>query len=100
MQIAEVRMLRLMYGHTRSDKIRNEDIRVKVGVAFIVDKMRESKHEIVWKCKEEMHRCPIEEVQEVGYSGYEERLEYVEKNINKRWLYMTWHNFSLPKTWT
>ncbi|WMV46644.1 hypothetical protein MTR67_040029 [Solanum verrucosum] len=29
-----------MCGHTRSDRIRNEDIRDKVGQAFVVDKMR------------------------------------------------------------
>ena len=30
MHIAKMRMLRWMYGHTRSDKIRNEDIQRKV----------------------------------------------------------------------
>lgn len=34
---SEVKMLKLMYEHTRSDKIRNENIRVKVGVTFIVN---------------------------------------------------------------
>ncbi|KAG5582302.1 hypothetical protein H5410_052929, partial [Solanum commersonii] len=32
-----------MYGHTRSDKIRNEVIREKVGVASVVDKLREAR---------------------------------------------------------
>ncbi|WMV40109.1 hypothetical protein MTR67_033494 [Solanum verrucosum] len=41
MQVAEMRMLRWMCGHTRSDKIRNEVIREKVGVASVVDKLRE-----------------------------------------------------------
>ncbi|XP_070013182.1 uncharacterized protein [Nicotiana sylvestris] len=36
---AKMRMLRWMYGHTRMDKIRNEDIREKVDVALIDDKM-------------------------------------------------------------
>ena len=31
-----------MCGHTRKDKIRNEDIRGKLGVAEIEDKMREN----------------------------------------------------------
>ncbi|XP_019258913.1 PREDICTED: uncharacterized protein LOC109237106 [Nicotiana attenuata] len=40
MKVAEMRMLRWMCGHTRLDKIRNEVIRDKVGVASIEDKMR------------------------------------------------------------
>ncbi|KAG5614520.1 hypothetical protein H5410_014344 [Solanum commersonii] len=40
MHVAEMRMLRWMCGHTRSDKIRNEVIREKVGVASVVDKAR------------------------------------------------------------
>ncbi|TQD82926.1 hypothetical protein C1H46_031525 [Malus baccata] len=41
MGVAEIRMLRGMCGHTRKDKIRNEDIRGKVG-AEIEGKMREN----------------------------------------------------------
>ncbi|KAG5607135.1 hypothetical protein H5410_028627 [Solanum commersonii] len=39
----EMRMLRWMCGHTRSDKIRNEVIPGKVGVASVVDKLREAR---------------------------------------------------------
>lgn len=31
--------MRWMYGHTSSDKIKNEVIREKVGVAFVADNM-------------------------------------------------------------
>ncbi|KAM2015416.1 hypothetical protein COP2_047002 [Malus domestica] len=41
--VVEMRMLRWMCGHTRKDKIRNEDIRGKVGVAEIEGKMRENR---------------------------------------------------------
>ncbi|KAM1033960.1 hypothetical protein ACFX2A_038273 [Malus domestica] len=41
--VAEMRMLRWMCGHTKKDKIRNEDIRGKVGVAEIEGKMRENR---------------------------------------------------------
>ncbi|KAG5589625.1 hypothetical protein H5410_040139 [Solanum commersonii] len=39
----EMRMLRWMCRHTKSEKIRNEYIRDKVGVASVVDKMREGR---------------------------------------------------------
>ena len=41
MRVAEMRMIRWICGHTRLDKIRNEVIRAKIGVASIEDKMRE-----------------------------------------------------------
>lgn len=39
MKVPDIRMLRWMYDHIRRDKIRNNEIRFKVGVAFMVDKM-------------------------------------------------------------
>ncbi|KAL5170138.1 LINE-1 retrotransposable element ORF2 protein [Glycine soja] len=41
--VAEMRMLRWMCGKTRQDKIRNGDIRERVGVAPIVEKMVENR---------------------------------------------------------
>ena len=43
MCVAEMRMLRWMCGNTRKDRIRNEFIRDKVGVASVDDKMREGR---------------------------------------------------------
>ncbi|QHO57433.1 TIR-NBS-LRR type disease resistance protein [Arachis hypogaea] len=43
LSVEEMKMLRWMSGHTRLDKIRNEDIRERVGVAPIVEKMVESR---------------------------------------------------------
>ena len=43
LMIVEMRMIRWMYGFTRLDKIRNEMIRKKVGVAPIEEKLRETR---------------------------------------------------------
>lgn len=40
MYVAEMGMLRLMREHNTSDKIRNEIIREKAGVASMADKIR------------------------------------------------------------
>ncbi|XP_019259944.1 PREDICTED: uncharacterized protein LOC109237981 [Nicotiana attenuata] len=41
MKVAEIRKLRWICDHTRLDKIQNEDIRARVGVAPMEDKMRD-----------------------------------------------------------
>ncbi|XP_060200776.1 uncharacterized protein LOC132629048 [Lycium barbarum] len=43
MKVAKMRMLRWMCGHTMRDRIRNEVIRDRVGMAHVVDKMREGR---------------------------------------------------------
>ncbi|KAL6532562.1 hypothetical protein OROHE_013984 [Orobanche hederae] len=43
MNVAEMRMLRWMYGHTKKDRLRNEVIREKLRVASIEDKMMENR---------------------------------------------------------
>ena len=43
MRVAEMRMLRWMCGHTRVDRISNECIRKKIGVAPIEEKIREAR---------------------------------------------------------
>ena len=39
LSVAEMRMLRWLCGHTRRDRVRNEDIRDRVGVAPIEEKL-------------------------------------------------------------
>jgi len=41
--VAEMRMLRWMSGVTRADRIRNKYVRNSIGVALIVDIMRENR---------------------------------------------------------
>jgi hypothetical protein len=46
MSVAEMRMLRWICGHTRKDRIRNDDIRDKLGVAPIQEKLVQ--HHLRW----------------------------------------------------
>jgi hypothetical protein len=46
MSVAEMRMLRWICGHTRKDQIRNDDIRDKLGVAPIQEKLVQ--HRLQW----------------------------------------------------
>ena len=46
MSVAEMRMLRWICGHTRKDRIRNDDIRDKLGVAPIQEKLVQ--HRLRW----------------------------------------------------
>ena len=43
MEPINMRMLRWMCGNTKRDKVKNEDIRTKIGVASIEEKMRENR---------------------------------------------------------
>ena len=43
MHVAEMRILRWMCGHTRSDKVRNETIREKLEVTLVADKIIEAR---------------------------------------------------------
>ncbi len=50
MSVAEMRIFRWISGNTRKDWIQNEEIRLKIGVAHIDKKIRESC--LRWSCLE------------------------------------------------
>ena len=54
--VAEMRMLRWIYGHTRRDRVRNDDIRDRLGVASIEEKACPTPVEMVWTCPTETSR--------------------------------------------
>ena len=50
MEVAEMRMLRWSCGRILADRILNTRIRNALGVASIIDKLREGKIAVVWTC--------------------------------------------------
>lgn len=64
MTVAEMRMLRWMCGHTRKDRLRNEVIREKVGVASIEEKMRENRLRWFGHVKRRSGDAPVRRIEE------------------------------------
>jgi hypothetical protein len=46
LSVAEMRMLRWIYGNTRRDRVRNDDIRERLGVAPVEEKLVQ--HRLRW----------------------------------------------------
>ena len=59
LMVAEMRMIRWMYGFTRLDRIRNEVFREKVGVAPIKEKLRETRLRWFWHVKIRGVNAPV-----------------------------------------
>lgn len=57
-------MLRWMCGHTRKDRLRNEVIREKVGVASIEEKMRENRLRWFGHVKRRSGDAPVRRIEE------------------------------------
>ncbi|XP_070014626.1 uncharacterized protein [Nicotiana sylvestris] len=72
MKAVEIRMLRWMCGHTRLDKIRNEDIREKVGVASMDDKMQEARHRWFGHVRRRRSDAPVRRDERLALAGAEE----------------------------
>ncbi|XP_009759062.2 uncharacterized protein [Nicotiana sylvestris] len=69
MNIAEMRMLRWMYGHTSLDRIRNEIIRDKVGVAPVEAKMREARLRWFGHVKRRSTDAPVRRCERLALGG-------------------------------
>ncbi|XP_070004146.1 uncharacterized protein [Nicotiana sylvestris] len=69
MKVAEMRMLRWMYGHTRLDRIRNEVIRDKVGVASVEAKMHEARLRWFGHVKRRITDAPVRRCERLALGG-------------------------------
>ena len=70
MKVAEMRMIRWVCGHTRLDKIRNEVIRGKIGVASIEDKMREARLRWFGHIRRTSKSAPVRRCEMIEYPEY------------------------------
>ena len=79
--VAEMRMLRWMCGHTRKDRVRNDDIRDRVGVAPIEEKLVQ--HRLRWfgHIQRRPPEAPV-------HSGRLKRAENVKRG--RGWPILTW----------
>lgn len=69
MKVAELRMLRQMYGHIRIDKIRNENIWVRLRVISVEDKMREARFRQFEHVKRRSADAPIRRCEMLALVG-------------------------------
>ncbi|XP_070023271.1 uncharacterized protein [Nicotiana sylvestris] len=72
MKVEDMRMLRWMCGHTRLDRIRNEVIRDKVGVAPIKDKMREARFRWFRHVRRKSTDAPVRRCERLNWRSYRE----------------------------
>jgi hypothetical protein len=56
--VAEMRMLRWMCGHTRRDRVQNDDIQDRVGVSTDCREACPASFKMVWAYSTEASRCP------------------------------------------
>ena len=65
MSVVEMHMFRWMCGNTRRDKVRNEDIHTKIGVASIEEKMRKKSPKMVWLWRRRPTDAPVRRVKRI-----------------------------------
>jgi len=70
MRVAEMKMIRWIRGHTRLNKIKNEVIKDKIGVASIEDKMRETRLRWFGHIRRRPKDAPMRRCETIEYLDY------------------------------
>ena len=83
-----MRMIRWICGHTRLDRIRNEVIRGKIGVASIEDKMREARLRWFGHIKRRPMNAPMRRGETIVCSDHRRR----RGRAKKSWMEVIRHN--------
>jgi hypothetical protein len=73
MSVEEIRMLRWMSGLTRENKIRNNYVRGSIGVALIVDMIRENRLRLFWHVMRQEKTKAVRVVMKMNVKGKREK---------------------------
>ncbi|XP_076951351.1 putative sphingolipid transporter spinster homolog 2 [Bidens hawaiensis] len=73
MEVAEMRMLRWMCGHTRLDRIRNEVFRERLGIVSIGEKIKEGRLRWYGHVKRRQETTPVRVVETLNVEGRRSR---------------------------
>ncbi|XP_076893865.1 uncharacterized protein LOC143545988 [Bidens hawaiensis] len=73
MEVADMRMLRWMCGHTRLDRIRSEVFRERLRIASICDKIKEERLRWYGHVKRRQLTSPIRAVETINVEGRRSR---------------------------
>ena len=82
MSVAEMCMLRWMCGNTQRDKVRNEDIRTKIGVASIEEKMRENRLRWFDHVRRRPTNAPVRRVERINLG----QVKRAQGRLKKTWM--------------
>ena len=80
MKVAEMRTIHWICGHTRLDKIRNEVIRGKIGVASVEDKIRDARLRWFGHIRRRSMDAPVRRCEKLDRSEYKRSKGRSKKN--------------------
>jgi len=70
MRVVKMKMVHWIYGHTRFDKIRNEEIRGKSGVASIEDKIKYARLRWFGYIRRRNLNVPVRRYEKIDHPDY------------------------------
>ena len=85
MSVVEMHMFRWMCGNTRRDKVRNKDIRTKIDIASIEEKMRENRLRWFGHVRRRPTDAPVRRVERINLG----QVKRAQRRPKKTWMEVT-----------